>query len=160
MVDPPSWWKFIRILRPALPFSIRDRFIWLSGFYIGLIIGLHYRQEAEMSKEKGLRVNTLVACIAMLLGMELGNIPEYDDKDWLEQYNHWLGEEKDMELMRIDPDVSPAGLSILCWDSVAGLPFCVIAEGGTAVYDPHPTREGEVMSAEYFLILRPLGSVG
>jgi len=84
-------------------------------------------------KNKGLRVNTLVMWLAMLLQMEAGNVPEFEGKGWHRDYNQWLKEEKGMELMRVevaagDEDPFPAGLSILCGDSAGGLPYALIEQ--------------------------------
>ena len=98
--------------------------------------------------------NCFSACVAMLLGLELADVPyfmgDFDDGDlWWDRFREWLRPRGFWPLnLRCPPGGwTPEGAYVLSGGSPRGdFDHSVVAVAGSIFHDPHPSRDGLVRS--------------
>lgn len=105
--------------------------------------------------------NCYPACLASILEIELGDVPNFCAQNWLARTEEWLRTEHDCTLLGFRPKGEgafycvPAMYHIIAGKSSRGLDHAVVGFQGKMVHDPHPSHDG-LIAAEEFEFLIPL----
>jgi len=88
--------------------------------------------------------NCLQACLASVLEISIDDVPEPDERNWLNECNDWLAQfGLALHWLEYNDLFIPRGYSILSGDSPRGsCHHSVVAKDGELIHDPHPDRTG------------------
>jgi len=101
------------------------------------------------------------ACLASLLGAELGDIPEFSNESWATEITDWLLAEHGLQTLFITVfnDWLPYNWFLKIGKSPRGeCCHAVISRRYGLDHDPHPSREG-LETVEYYVVFIPLASL-
>lgn len=105
--------------------------------------------------------NCMQAAIASLLDLPLDEVPHFaEHDDWDLRFSAWCAERG---LIWFACDVSQVhdwAPCLLVGQSPRGIDHVVVGRGLTAVWDPHPSRDGLTSITGVWVLARPDGGVG
>lgn len=102
---------------------------------------MKYVQQTKTHSENQ-RGNCFATCLAMLLDMELADIPEFEEMKGVGQWGQELiiwTQSKGIKFSR--QQNPPAGYAIAKGMSARGIRHAVIVKDGEFLHDPHPSGE-------------------
>lgn len=100
--------------------------------------------------------NCLVACVASIMDLSIGEMPEIstDDPYWWETLQKWLSDRRWKIRHRPRAADVPAGYAIANGPADRGLLHSCVALDGVIVHDPHPSRAGLIEVNSWFELSR------
>lgn len=123
--------------------------------------------ERIMQTKMGGKGNCQSACIAMMLGLPLADVPDFaalyeDAADYRREMRDWFAM-RGLQILTFGaaqdtPQIPVCGYCIVGGKTPRGLPHAVIFRNGEIWHDPHPDQSGLTEIVDFDLILPITGA--